>query len=156
MWQSCVEIKGYSAAYLDRIDVFEVPYCWTFFKDGAHTCFINWLDIHTSIKHIWGPPLTEVYYGTGDAIKVHERAIFDFYTGLSHMLFLLLLTVEQHTNLHCVIFPGNDNIHQVLTTLQKRYTHSLAWNCSTRAHSNTPVPHSHLRISTYNNSPKDI
>ena len=27
MWQSHVEIKGYSVAYFDRITVFEAPYC---------------------------------------------------------------------------------------------------------------------------------
>ena len=32
MWQSHVEIKGYSVAYLDRIAAFVVPYCWTSLK----------------------------------------------------------------------------------------------------------------------------
>ena len=27
MWQSHVEIKGYSVAYFDRIAAFEAPYC---------------------------------------------------------------------------------------------------------------------------------
>ena len=27
LWQSCVEMKGYSVAYFDRIIAFEAPYC---------------------------------------------------------------------------------------------------------------------------------
>ena len=38
MWQSHVEIDGYSIAYFDRIAVFEVPYRWTSVKDRAHMC----------------------------------------------------------------------------------------------------------------------
>ena len=30
MWQSRVEIEGYSVAHVDRIAVFEAPYRWTF------------------------------------------------------------------------------------------------------------------------------
>ena len=72
MWQSRVEIEDYSIAYFDQIAVFEVPYRWTSVKGGAHMCFIDSLDIHTSTrfvdawiandstKRVWAPPLTEV------------------------------------------------------------------------------------------------
>ena len=29
LWQSCVEIEGYSVTYFNCITTFEVPYCWT-------------------------------------------------------------------------------------------------------------------------------
>ena len=41
MWQSCVEIKGYSVAYFYRIAVFEAPYRLTSVKGGAHMCFVD-------------------------------------------------------------------------------------------------------------------
>ena len=41
MWQSRVEIKGYSVVYFDRIAVFEAPYRWTSVNGGAHTCFVD-------------------------------------------------------------------------------------------------------------------
>ena len=41
MWQSCVEIKGYSVVYFDRIAAFEAPYRWTSVKGGAHTYFVD-------------------------------------------------------------------------------------------------------------------
>ena len=41
MWQSHVEIEGYSVAYFDLIVVFEALYCWTSVKGGAHMCFVD-------------------------------------------------------------------------------------------------------------------
>ena len=41
MWQSCVEIEGYSIAYFDHIAAFEAPYRWTSVKDGAHMHFVE-------------------------------------------------------------------------------------------------------------------
>ena len=38
----------------------EALYRWTSVKGGAHTRFVNSLDIHASTKHIWAPPLTKV------------------------------------------------------------------------------------------------
>ena len=52
MWQSRVEIEGYSVAYFDRIAVFGAPYRWT-----SVTCFV---DVLISMKRVWAPPLTEV------------------------------------------------------------------------------------------------
>ena len=64
MWQSHVEIEGYSVVYFNCIAAFEVPYRWTSVKGGPHMCFVDSLDIHASMKHIWALPLTEVqWYG---------------------------------------------------------------------------------------------
>ena len=60
MWQSRVEIEGYSVAYFDRITVFEALYRWTFIKGGAHMCFVDAWISNESTKRIWAPPLTEV------------------------------------------------------------------------------------------------
>ena len=68
MWQSHVEIEGYSVVYFDRIAAFEVPYCWTSIKGGAHMRFVDLLDIHASTKRIWALPLVEVqWYGASKA-----------------------------------------------------------------------------------------
>ena len=68
MWQSRVEIEGYSVAYFDRIAAFKAPYRWTSIKGGAHMRFVDSLDIHASTKHVWAPPLTEVQrYGALNA-----------------------------------------------------------------------------------------
>ena len=60
MWPSCVEIEGYSVAYLNYIAAFKVPYCWTSVKGGAHMRFIAAWISNKSAKCIWAPPLTEV------------------------------------------------------------------------------------------------
>ena len=68
MWQSRVEIEGYSVAYFVRIAVFEAPYCWTSVKGGAHTRFVDAWISNESTKRIWAPPLTEVQqYGASNA-----------------------------------------------------------------------------------------
>ena len=60
MWQSHVEIEGYSDVYFNRIAVFEAPYRWTAVKGGAHTL---------SMKRIWALPLTEVQrYGASNTV----------------------------------------------------------------------------------------
>ena len=50
MWQSCVENEDYSVACFNRIAAFEAPYHRTFIKVGAHTRFVDSLDIHASTK----------------------------------------------------------------------------------------------------------
>ena len=45
VWQSRVEMEDYSIVYFNRITVFEVPYCWTAVKGGAHMHFVDSLDI---------------------------------------------------------------------------------------------------------------
>ena len=52
MWQSRVEIKGYSIVYIDCIAAFKVPYCRTSVKGGAHMRFVDSLNIHAFMKHI--------------------------------------------------------------------------------------------------------
>ena len=41
MWQSRLEIEGYSVAYFDRIAAFEALYCWTSVKGGTHMRFVD-------------------------------------------------------------------------------------------------------------------
>ena len=77
MWQSRVEIKGYSVMYFDRIAVFEAPYHWTSVKDGAHMCFMDALISNESMKHIWAPP-----FKGSDVIEICDGITFDFYVGL--------------------------------------------------------------------------
>ena len=60
MWQSRVEIKGYSVAYFECIAVFEAPYRWNFVKGRAHMCNIDAWISNESTKRIWALPLTEV------------------------------------------------------------------------------------------------
>ena len=60
MWQSHVEIKGYSVTYFNYIAAFKVPYHWTSVKGRTHMRFIDLFDIHASTKHVRAPPLTEV------------------------------------------------------------------------------------------------
>ena len=68
MWQSRVEIEGYSVVYFVCIAAFKAPYHWTSIKGGAHTRFVDSLAIHASTKRVWAPPLMEVQrYGTLNA-----------------------------------------------------------------------------------------
>ena len=67
MWQSQVEIEGYSVAYFDRIAAFEAPYRWTSIKGGAYTRFVDAWISNESMKRIWAPPLKEVqWYGASN------------------------------------------------------------------------------------------
>ena len=60
-------------------------------------CFVNLLDIHTSTKHIRmsltlnGSSAVQ-HFKCGDAIKICDRLIFDFfYVGLSHLLLTIII-----------------------------------------------------------------
>ena len=76
VWQSRVEVEGYSVAYFDRIAVFEVTYRWTSIKGGAHMHFVDSLDIHASMKHVWAPPLMKVqWYGTSNTAMQSKHAM---------------------------------------------------------------------------------
>ena len=69
MWQSRVEIEGYSITYLDRIAVLEALCRWTSVKGGAHMCFVDLLDIHAYTKRVWALPLMEVqWYGASNTV----------------------------------------------------------------------------------------
>ena len=52
MWQSCVEIEGYSVMYFDRIAAFEAPYRRTSARGVAHMRFVDSSDIHASMNHV--------------------------------------------------------------------------------------------------------
>ena len=68
MWQSHVEIEGYSVMYFDHIATFKVLYRWTSVKGGAHTHFMDSLDVHAFMNRVWAPPLMEVQqYDTSNA-----------------------------------------------------------------------------------------
>ena len=99
MWQSHVDIEGYSIMYFDRIAAFETAYRWTSIMGGAHIDFIDSLDTHASTKHIWAPPLMEAHMSSAlngssairrfkhsNTIKICNGITFDFYTGLPRML----------------------------------------------------------------------
>ena len=76
VWQSRVEIEGYSAAYFDRIVAFEALYRWTSVKGRAHTRFVDVWISHESTKRIWAPPLTEVQrYGASKAMMRSKYAM---------------------------------------------------------------------------------
>ena len=77
MWQSRVEIKGYSVMYFDHIAVFEALYRWTSVKGGARMCFMDALISNESTKHIWAPP-----FKGSDVIEICDGITFDFYAGL--------------------------------------------------------------------------
>ena len=75
MWQSCVEIEGYSVAYFNRIAAFEALCRWTSVKGGAHMRFVDSLDIHASMKHVGAPPLMEVqWYGASNTAMQSKYA----------------------------------------------------------------------------------
>ena len=68
MWQSHVEIEGYSVVYFDRIAVFEAPHRWTSIKGRAHTYYVDAWISNESTKRMWAPPWMEVQrYGTSKA-----------------------------------------------------------------------------------------
>ena len=83
MWQSNLEIEGYSVTYFDCIAAFEALYHWTSVKGGAHMRIVDSSDTHTSMKHIWAPPLTEVqWYSASKAAMQSKYVQFDFQIGL--------------------------------------------------------------------------
>ena len=55
------------------IAAFEVLFRWTFIKGGADTRFVDSLDIHMSMKHVWAPPLTIRHFNCSNAIKIRDR-----------------------------------------------------------------------------------
>ena len=73
MWQSRVEIKGYSVVYFDQIAGFEEPYQWTFVKGGAHTRFIDVWTSNESTKQVWAPPFMEVHRNFSNTVLQMQR-----------------------------------------------------------------------------------
>ena len=89
MWQSRLEIEGYSVVYFEHITAFEAQYCLTSIKGMAHTRFVDLLDIHASTKHVRSPTLNRSsairHFKCSNAIEIRNRITFDFYTGLPHI-----------------------------------------------------------------------
>ena len=88
MWQSHVEIEGYSIAYFDRIAAFEVPYRWTFVKDRAYMRFVD--SRYSCIYEARMNPALNTSsaiqrFKHSNAIEICDGITFDFYTGLPHM-----------------------------------------------------------------------
>ena len=82
MWQSRVEIVGYSVAYFDRIAVLEAPYRRTAVKGGAHiTCF-------EYLRSAYEPRESSAIrrFKHSDAFEMHDGITSDFYTGLQHIV----------------------------------------------------------------------
>ena len=52
VWQSHVEIEGYSITYFNRIAAFEVSYHRTSVKGRAYTHFVDSSDIHATTLHV--------------------------------------------------------------------------------------------------------
>ena len=70
MWQSRVEIEGYSVSNFDHIAAFKAPYCWTSIKGRAYTRFVDAWISNKSTKRISAPPLMEDQsYGASNAVK---------------------------------------------------------------------------------------
>ena len=110
--QSRVEIEGYSISYFECIAAFRATYCWTSVKARAHMCFV---DFHSSTKHVWAPPLTEVqqYSALNTAtyiIEIPNRIIFNFCTGLPHVVFALMYMFHKHWNLRHMKFWKSQSI----------------------------------------------
>ena len=100
MWQSHVEIEGYSVAYFDRIVAFGAPYHWISVKGGAHTRFVDSWDIHTSTKHIWAPPLTkfsDTALQTQPCDRSTWRNNFRFLRGTATYVISTSIFVENNT-----------------------------------------------------------
>ena len=76
MWQSHVEIGGYSVAYFDRIAAFEAPHHWTSVKGRAHMHLVYSLEIDASTKHVWALAFLEVqWYGTSNTAMWSKYAM---------------------------------------------------------------------------------
>ena len=83
VWQSRVQVKGYSVVYFDHIAAF---YRWTSINGVAHTCFVDaWIPNEIS-KHVWATVLNGSsairHFEGSDAIKISDEITFDFYMGL--------------------------------------------------------------------------
>ena len=90
LWQSRVEIEGYSIAYFDRIAAFKAPYRWTSVKGRARMRFIDSLDFSCIYKARMSPALNGSSaircFKHSNAIEMHTGITFDFYTGLPHLV----------------------------------------------------------------------
>ena len=77
MWESHVEIEGYSVVYFAHIVVFEALYCWTSIKGVGSYVLQRCMKVQR--------------YGASKAAMQSKYATeytFDFYTGLPHIVAL--------------------------------------------------------------------
>ena len=92
MWQSRVEIEGYSVAYFDRIAAFKAPYRLSSVK-GEGSCALRRL---VSYSYIYEARMSPTLKGSSairhfersDVIEIRDGITSDFYTGLPHIYFV--------------------------------------------------------------------
>ena len=77
MWQSRVQIVGYSVAYFDRIAVFEAHHSAELPSGGAHTCFV----IIDYLRSTYDPRRSSAiqHFKHSDALEIHDGITFDFW-----------------------------------------------------------------------------
>ena len=92
MWQSRVEIEGYSVAYFDRIVAFEAPYRWTSVKGGAYMHFVNG---SSAIQRFKGNVAIEIR----DGITTRDCHICGNFTAYSTW-------IGTHTHTHTRVDPN--------------------------------------------------
>ena len=94
MWQSRVEIEGYSVVNLDCVAAFKAPYNWTSIKGRASSyvrmCFVDLLDMYACIYEARMSPALNVSsaircFKHSNAIEIHNGITFVFYMGLPHI-----------------------------------------------------------------------
>ena len=89
MWQSHVEIEGYSVAYFDRIAAFKAPYHWTSIKGGAHMRFVEYSCIYEARMSSALNESSAIWcFKHSKAIEIRNGITFDFYMGLPQLWYL--------------------------------------------------------------------
>ena len=105
MWQSRVEIEGYSVAYFDCIAAFEALYRWTFIKSGAHMHFVDSWCID---KGCMSPALNwssaRWHFKHSNVIEISDGITFDFYTGLPHHFLVYVIVLFLMDHLHRLVY----------------------------------------------------
>ena len=87
MWQSCVEIEGYSVTYFNHNATFEMPYCWTSVQGS---CVLHIFIGYSCIYELCMSPTLKRssvvrHFEHINGIKIRYGIIFDLYTGLPHI-----------------------------------------------------------------------
>ena len=122
MWQSRVEIEGYSVAYFDRIAVLEAPYRWGRGSYVLRRC-MNIYEAHMS-PALNGSSAIWRFEGS-DAIEIRNGITFDFYTGLPHIPSMYTSCVHASTygsistHIACLWLPAHTD--NVFVRSQKRF-----------------------------------
>ena len=129
MWQSRVEIEGYSVLYFDCIAAFEASYRWTSVKGGAHMHFLDLLDIHASMKRDKPSPWRKFSDTALQTQKCDQNTRHDFYMGLPHMFCVLWKSTQDGVSCSLRCIPHTDELlrgknpyslkkHQTLTHVE--------------------------------------